>query len=121
MPFAGGGGGHGGGGGGHHGGGHGGGGFRRGGGGGFRRGGGGWWGGYGPGWWDYPTDVIVTEDNPCTQPWRYTDPARACEAYQAQQMSRIAGFGSVTDDFKAGGWKWFVGGVVAAVVVRGIL
>jgi len=125
-------GGHGGGG---HGGGHGGGGGHRGGGGGgghrgggFARGGrggfvgGGWWGGadYGPG------IVIVEPDaNPCSRPDLYPTPIaaiHACAAYQAsQQLVGMGDAAALYADFKAGSWKWALGGALAAVVLHKLL
>lgn len=106
---------HGGGGGGHH-------------GGGFRRGGGGRGGGFGPGWWDggYGPGLLVVQDdtNPCARPDLYPTPQaaiRACAAYQAsQQLYGMGDMAQLTSDFKAGGWKWALGGAVVAAVLSKI-
>lgn len=121
------GGGHGGGGG-HHGGGggggHHGGGFARGGRGGFVGGrGGGYWGGAD---WGGPGLIVVEPDvNPCSRPDLYPTPQaaiQACAAYQA--ATQLVGMGDASSlyaDFKAGSWKWMLGGAVAALVLSKLL
>ena len=125
------GGGHGGGGG-HHGGGggghHGGGGGHHGGGRGFGPAGfigpgGGYWGGAD---WGGPGLIVVEPDtNPCARPDLYPTPLaaiQACAAYQAAtQLRGMGDAASLYTDFKAGSWKWALGGAVAAYVLSKFL